>query len=233
MLDHKYGNYRVDDPRENVQLTLYALLAAREDDRIEEVTCQIFSPFFDFEPVTFVREELDELYRSVVVVVDSLEDPGAPVAGDHCHFCPARLICSEAKTQAVNATLAKVSELPAGEQAAELLDAIKRAKGLFKEVETYYKRLLEETPGAIPGWALVPGDVRRSINDTAATQKKLESLLPLDEFLSACSVSVPQLEKAWAKQGAVPISHAREPFKKFLGALLTEKRTAPSLSQVN
>jgi hypothetical protein len=34
--------------------------------------------------------------------------------------------------------LAKVVELPVGEQAAQLLDDIKRAQALFKEVEAYY-----------------------------------------------------------------------------------------------
>jgi hypothetical protein len=113
------------------------------------------------------------------------------------------------------------------------LDDIKRAQALFKGVEAYYKRVLEETPGAIPGWALEPGDVRRSISDASAAQQKVESLLPLEDFLATCSVSVPQLEKAWTKKSDIPVSQAREPFKKFLGALLTEKRTAPSLSRVN
>jgi hypothetical protein len=53
VLDHKYGSYRGDDPRDDVQLGLYALLVAREDDRIEEATCQILSPYYDFEPVTY------------------------------------------------------------------------------------------------------------------------------------------------------------------------------------
>ena len=129
--------------------------------------------------------------------------------------------------------LAKVVELPLGNEAARLLDDIKRAQSLFKEVEAFYKRVLEETPGAVPGWALEPGDTRRSIPDTVAVQRKVADLLPVDEFLSTCSVSVPQLEKAWAKKKAVPVTRAREPFKKFLGALLTEKRSASSLSRVN
>jgi hypothetical protein len=37
---------------------------------------------------------------------------------------------------------------------------------------------------------------------------------------------------AWAKKSGVPITGAKEPFNKFLGALLTEKRCAPSLSRL-
>jgi hypothetical protein len=233
VLDQKYGNHRVSDPRENAQLGLYALLVVLGDGSITEVTCLILSPFYDFEPVTYSRAELMQLHQSVLVVVASLADPGDPVPGDHCHFCPARLICAAAKDQAAQAMLAKVVELPLGEQAAELLDNIKRAQALFKEVEAYYKRVLEETPGAIPGWALEPGYTRREIADTAALHQHVAGLFSTEEFLSTCSVSVPQLEKLWAKKNAVPITRAREPFKKFLGALLTEKRSAPSLSRVN
>jgi hypothetical protein len=232
VLDHKYGNYRVDDPRDNVQLSLYAVLVVREDASVEEVTCQIVSPFHDFEPVTYTRDELDQLHQSVLVVLASLADPGEPVAGDHCHFCPGRLVCRAAREQAEQAMLARVVELPLGEQAAELLDAIRRAQALFKEVESYYKRVLEEMPGAIPGWTLEPGYIRREITDTAALSKHTADLFSTDEFLSACSVSVPQIEKMWAKKNAVPVAKAREPFKKFVGNLLAEKRSASSLKPV-
>src|SRR5215472_14087144 len=219
VLDHKYGSYRVEDPQENMQLAIYALLVSRNDQAIEEVTCQILSPYFDFEPVVYRREELDRLYKSVLVVVASLEDPGDPVSGDHCHFCPARLICSAAKDAATNAMLTKVAQLPLGEGAAELLDQIKRAQALFKEIELFYKRLLEETPGAIPGWMLQPGDVRRSIEDTVTLHKHLSDLFSMEELLSCCSPSVPALDRMWARKKELPVNGAKAGFKQFLGTL--------------
>jgi CRISPR/Cas system-associated exonuclease Cas4 (RecB family) len=229
VLDEKYGSYRVEDPQENMQLAIYALLLSRNDSTIEEVTGQILSPYFDFEPVVYGREELDRLYRSTLVVVASLEDPGDPVPGDHCHFCPARLICSAAKEAATSATLAKVTQLPLGASAAELLDQIKRAQALFKEIEAYYKRVLEQTPGAIPGWMLEPGDVRRSIEDTTALYKHMADSFSVEELLSCCSPSVPTLERMWAQKKGILANGAKAGFKQFLGTLLVEKRTAPSL----
>jgi CRISPR/Cas system-associated exonuclease Cas4 (RecB family) len=229
VIDHKFGSYRVEDPVDNQQLAIYALLVSRDDTIIEEVTAQILSPYFDFEPVVYGREELDRLYQSTLVVVSSLDDPGDAVPGDHCHFCPARLICSAARTEAENATLAKVIELPLGEGAAKLLEQIKRAQSLFKEVESHYKHLLEETPGAIPGWMLEPGDVRRSIEDTLALHERTSDQLSLEELLSCCSPSVPALERMWAKKNGIPANQAKDGFKQFLGPLLVEKRTAPSL----
>jgi hypothetical protein len=83
-----------------VQLSIYALLASREDDEIEEVTVQILSPHFDFEPFTYTRAELDRLYHSVQIVINSVSDPGDPTPGPLCQFCPARLICPAARTEA-------------------------------------------------------------------------------------------------------------------------------------
>ena len=57
-----------------------------------------------------------------------------------------RLICRPAKTRPAQAMLARVVELPFGEQAARLLDNNKRAQALFKEVESYYKRCSKKGP---------------------------------------------------------------------------------------
>ena len=125
--------------------------------------------------------------------------------------------------------LSKVTQLPLGNQAAELLDQIKRAQALFKEIELFYKRLLEETPGAIPGWMLQPGDVRRSIEDTVVLYRRMTDSFSVEELLSCCSPSVPALERMWAKKNGVPVNGAKEGFRQFLGTLLVQKRTAPSL----
>jgi len=125
--------------------------------------------------------------------------------------------------------LPKVTRLPLGNQAAELLAQIKRAQALFKEIELFYKRVLEETPGAIPGWMLEPGDIRRSIEDTLALYQRAADQLSVEELLSCCSPSVPALERIWAKKNGIPVAQAKEGFKEFLGPLLVEKRTAPSL----
>jgi hypothetical protein len=76
-----------------------------------------------------------------------------------------------------------------------------RARSQVKPVGRVLRaRVLEETPGAVPGWGLVPGDVRRSIEDTHALHKHMASLFSLQEFLGCCSHSVPILERAWAKK---------------------------------
>jgi hypothetical protein len=229
VLDFKFGNYRVTDPADNSQLAIYALLVSREDDTIEEVTVQILSPYFDFEPHTYTRAELDRLHQAALVIINSLSDPGDPVPGAHCQFCPARLICSASRSEAETATLAKVIELPVGEPAANLLSQIKRARSLFSEVESFYRQLLEREPGAIPGWELVPGNMMRSIQDPVKALAHLAELFSVQEFLACCSVSVPELERAWSKKKGVPTYQVKEQLGRLLGSLLIEKRNAPSL----
>ena len=96
--------------------------------------------------------------------------------GEWCRWCPSKLICLAARKEAENATLAKVIELPVGEPAAMLLTQIKRAQALFKEIESFYRRVLEREPGAIPGWILEPGAVRRSIEDPIKAFEQLVEL---------------------------------------------------------
>jgi hypothetical protein len=229
VIDFKFGSYRVADPADNVQLSIYALLAIRDDDAIQEVTVQILSPHFDFQPFTYTRAELDRLYQSVLIVISSLADPAAPVPGAHCQFCPARLICPASRNEAETATVAKAMELPLGEGAANLLTQIRRAQALFKEIESFYRCLLERKPGAVPGWILEPGAVRRSIADPVKAFEHLVELFSVQEFLACCTPSVPDLERAWGKKTGQPVVKSKESFKRLLGDLLVEKRNAPSL----
>jgi CRISPR/Cas system-associated exonuclease Cas4 (RecB family) len=259
VLDQKFGSYRVADPGANIQLSIYALLVSRKDETIQEVTVQILSPHFDFRPYVYTRADLDRLHQSVLVVLSSLSDPGPPVVGDHCAFCPAKLICPSVRSEAENiepvrlrnpAVVSAVAgswslrnqqgdvpatpcwELPLGEPAATLLTQIKRAKSLFQEIESHYKQLLEREPSAIPGWVLEPGAMRRSIEDPAKALERLSELFSVQEFVACCTPSIPDLERALARKKELPASQVKELFKKLLGELLTERRNASSLKAI-
>ena len=79
---------------------------------------------------------------------------------------------------------------------------------------------------------MVPGDVRRSFNDPVEVHAKFVELFSVQEFLACCTVSVPELERAWSRKKGITASQAKESFKKFLGDLLVEKRNAPSLKAI-
>jgi hypothetical protein len=92
---------------------------------------------------------------------------------------------------------------------------------------------LEETPGAIPGWMLAPGDVRRSIPDAVQALQRTEETFSIQEFLQCCSVSVPELERAWARKNNVPSTQARARFDRMMDGAIASKRITPSLRQTN
>jgi hypothetical protein len=69
----------------------------------------------------------------------------------------------------------------------------------------------------------------RSIDDPVKVHAQFAELFSVQEFLACCTVSVPDLERAWAKKKGLLASQAKESFRKFLGDLLVEKRNAPSL----
>ena len=75
----------------------------------------------------------------------------------------------------------------------------------------------------------MPGDMRRSIEDPAKAHAHMAESFSVQEFLACCSVSVPELERAWVKKKGVPAGQAKKQFKRFMGNLLAEKRNAPSL----
>jgi hypothetical protein len=54
----------------------------------------------------------------------------------------------------------------------------------------------------------------------------------VSEYLQCCSASIPDLERALAKKKGVPLAEARAEFGRFMNGLITEKRTAASLTKV-
>jgi len=82
------------------------------------------------------------------------------------------------------------------------------------------------------GWRLV-FSVRRWIPDPAAALERLIEEFSIREFLSNCSVSVSELERAWAKKNNVPAAQVRAQFDRYMQGAIAEKRIAPSLRQIN
>ena len=110
----------------NSHFFILTIKHTRSDAGAEQVTCQILSPFTTLSPSpTVVRNSMSFTRRSWSLSL------AWPIPAITSIFCTARLICRPAKDQAAQAMLAKVVELPLGEQAARLLDDNKRAQGAF------------------------------------------------------------------------------------------------------
>lgn len=123
----------------------------------------------------YTRDQVDAFWEKHQQNICIARDGGdlAPVAGDHCKFCPANGLCD-----ATTGNLLRMAQLDPDdvEQLVWALDHIEAVKQTIKAVEKLaYEQL--EVGQEIPGWKLVrgrPGNT--SWDDPAAALKKLKRL---------------------------------------------------------
>jgi hypothetical protein len=118
---------------------------------------------------------------------------------------------------------------PLGKPGAEVLGQLERITKLVEEAKSYYKAALTKNPRSIPGWALKPGAVRRSLGDPAKVWDRLSDTLSVEQFMVAVKLEVGRLQDQWARVNGVAPSNAKAAFNAVLGDLITEFQNAPSL----
>ena len=217
ILDSKFGWHQVAQPRINWQLAAYAL-GVWQRYGVEEITVQLLSPYHDYEPFCYTHEEITVLAKSVDLICAELADPPAPIAGDWCRYCQARLICQAVKAEAGQVMKLSLVELPSGDKAGRILHEIARAEELFGEIRKHYKAVIEKDADAIPGWQLVSTN-RRWVTNVYRAYQRVQGRVELAAFLEKCSLSLANLEEL--AEGVMPIAD----FADVIGS----KRTAPSL----
>jgi uncharacterized protein DUF2800 len=231
LFDVKTGRGQVDPPTTNVQLRVYAALVRVRWPELESVTVAILSPLRRHEMHTYMGSELDAIRDEILATLADLDLESAPRTGEHCRYCPASLICP-ARREETQALVRVAQELPTGADAARLLETVLRVEAVCSEIRDFYKAQLEADPACVLGWRLV-FSVRRWIPDPAAALERLIEEFSIREFLSNCSVSVSELERAWAKKNNVPAAQVRAQFDRYMQGAIAEKRIAPSLRQIN
>ena len=112
---------------------------------------------------------------------------------------------------------------------AEVLDALERVMKLVEEAKSFYKTALTKDPRCVPGWALRPGALRRSLTDPQACWERVQGVMTSKAFLSAVKVEVLRLQDQWARVAGVPAFRAKEEFNQLMAGLLVELQSAPSL----
>ena len=114
---------------------------------------------------------------------------------------------------------------------AEILEKAQAVKQLIKEVEQRAEAMLAEDPGAIPGWMMKPGSVRRSIEDSKDTYGKLaDNGYPFDLIINSATFSLSKLERAIKENDSD--KDARGTVRELLGGLIKEKRTKSKLEKI-
>ena len=121
---------------------------------------------------------------------------------------------------------------PLGVAGAEVLEQLERVSKVLDEAKAYYKAQLAKDPRCIPGWALRPGAVRRSLSDPSKVWDRLSDTLSVDQFMVAVKIEVGRLQDQWARVNGIAPTKAKEEFNAVLGDLVIEFQNAPSLVKI-
>jgi hypothetical protein len=173
----------------------------------------------------------------------SLAESAVPEAvrtpGTHCSRCPARLNCEEARQLIGNTyNLAKRIEsgeyrIPLGEKGARIIENIKTAKGLLKNMEDRYKQQLLDEPDSIPGWRMKEGKQVRVITEVDKALKAAKANWFSDEdFWSCCEVAIGRLQEKLGEIAKVSGKGLSKRFNETFGQLVTYKQYAPELEKI-
>lgn len=208
--DYKYGAGVAEDPENNTQGIYYALALAKEYDyNFAEVEIEIIQPRCQHAKgprrswIVPMGELIkwEETFRKGVV---EAEKPNAPLkSGEHCRWCPAKVICPEISS-----------------------NAMKRAQLVFKPGPGTEKTAWSNTPHTVdlPSKLLIADSLERwikSVRDYAESQ--LHAGRPVPGFKLVAS----QARRKWANEG-----RARKALVKALGQNVLEPLTLKSPNQI-
>jgi hypothetical protein len=214
IIDYKMGKVPVDDASINLQGWAYAL-GAFDLFEVETVKVLFLQPRCDLvtEHTFFRSADYVRMQSRVATVIMLAEDPDSPYCPDpdNCQYCGAQARCPAlaAKALAVMERLPDRLELPAILDPAQITQpdqmalALQLAPVLTAWAESVRAHALEMVQNGqeIPGYELRHRSGQRVLKDLCGVWQivSAEFLLPLEEFLPACSISVTALETAVKK----------------------------------
>jgi PD-(D/E)XK nuclease superfamily len=236
--DFKTGWSEPDPAEQNAQLKVLAVLVALHmPPTLKEVIVQIISGPFGVTEARYDLRALAEAYNSILATLRAIHVVDAPLkpSPEACQYCPATLICSAVKNLVLPVTTkAQAVELPDGEEGARFLDEIELAMRYLETAKGWYATKLALDPTYnLPGYALVPGAVRREVTDWEAARQRLGEWLELDEINGAANYRLGDLEKALGAKLKLKGAALKERMNEILRGLIEEKPNAASLKRVS
>ncbi len=173
VLDWKFGDGVMVEAEENAQLMFYAAAARSEVglqwifSRANQVELIIVQPP-EIRRWTTTFERLDRFERELRAAV---EDGKTLRAGEHCRWCPAKVICPEVTGAAQRAVVAQLLTLNPAAVGEQLVQA-QVLKVYIEDLEKLAFKMLDEGL-QVPGWKMVPKQARRQWADESKAKKAL------------------------------------------------------------
>jgi hypothetical protein len=235
--DFKTGWAEPDPAEQNAQLKVLAVLVALNLPTVKEIYVQVISGPFGVTEAKYLIPDLAKAYNDIVATLRAIRAVDAPLkpSPEACRYCPATLICGAVKNLVLPVTTkAQAIELPDGEEGAQFLDQIEVVMRYLETAKGYYATQLTLNPTYnLPGYAMVPGVVRREVTDWEAARQRLGEWLELDEINGAANYRLGELEKALGKKLKLKGPALKERMNEILRGLIEEKPNAASLKRVS
>lgn len=181
--------------------------------------------------------EVEGIFRAVYAT-----NPPRVAGYRQCLYCAAKPVCPEARG-AIDA-LAGLSPVPAPEldkdkakdlattlsvdQLGALLHQCDTAETIASAIRAEAMARAKEGV-VIPGWKLSQNAPQRQIESAQAAWEKVAGIVPVEQFVGACKVSVGALEAAVVAAKGIPKKEGKKALAEMLGGALTMKDKNPSL----
>jgi len=235
--DFKTGWAEPDPAEQNSQMKVLAVLVALHLPRtMRKVVIQVISGPFGVSEAIYDYPALAKAYDDVLATLRALQDPMAPLSPspEACRYCPAINVCQAVKSLAP--AMREVEALPDGELGAELLDSVEILQKRLDSIREHYARRLTADPAYdLPGYAMVPGAIRREIKSEhwEAVRQRLAEWLDLSEIEAASNYRLMDLERALGKKLKIRGKELKERMNAILQGLVEEKPNAASLKRIS
>lgn len=232
--DFKTGWSEPDPAEQNAQMKFLAVAVALHLPRsLRKVIVQVISGPHGVSEATYDYPALAKAYSDVLGTLRAIQDERASLVPsvEACRYCPAINVCPAVKK--LVPTMSEAEALPDGTGAADLLGSVEILQKRIDAIREYYAGRLTDDPSyAIPGWAMVPGVVRREVADWEAARQRLGEWLEIEDIQGAANYRLGDLEKALGRKLQLRGKELKARMGEILQGLIEERPNAASLKRV-
>jgi hypothetical protein len=230
--DFKTGWREPDAAEQNAQLKALAVIVGIALPSVEEIVVQLISGPYGVTEARYTLEALSKAYREVIATLRAInaEYAGFAPSSEACRYCPAINIC-----EAVNKIAAtQYTMLPDGQQAGAILDQCEVLERRIEAIREHYaERMTNDPTYQVPGFAMMPGPQRRTVEDWKRARARLDEFIDPAELEALANYSIPSVEKLVAKALKLKAKEAGVKLAEILGDLLTVRQGNLCLKRVS
>lgn len=234
VIDYKSGRGAVEPAEQNMQLRGLAVLVKKRFPAVKQVYAAIIAPMsIGTSVVCYDTAGLDAATVEIAMLYKAIQQPNAPrrPSPDACKYCRAKAICPEVKQDALTLCEANNVITVSNEELGDWLTKAEYIEDMCVAIRAEAKNRLKDG-ASIPGWRLGAGRKSRSIKDASAAYQLLADSMSAEEFAGCCKVSVPSLEKAFAKAKGLKGKEAKEQFDASVSPIMEFAESSGALERI-